>query len=151
MTGSSAAGVHPSQIGEAGEVGVGSVKDVAALHCEDGEVRVRREIRCRSEPFEFAAKPREMRVRRLWDMNVRQVEPTLYSPHNVGHRKGPAHDPAVGGDPDEAEKRGPSEPDALGARQTVIPPASRPVVKKRVGVVRVDEQIDIRQDHEVRE
>lgn len=139
--------VDPAQSLEAREVCVGRVEDVAALHRQDGKVRVGGEIRRGAQAFELRSEPREVPIRGLRDMEVRQGEPDLDSLHHVRHRERPGDDSAVGGDPDEPEDGRPCEPDALRSGEAAVPPSTCRGVRRRVRVMGVNEDVDVGQDH----
>lgn len=64
----------------------------------------------------------EMRIRRLHDVHVRQLQPGLETRHDLVDRQGPRDDLAVGGDADEPRHRRPGEADPLGTGKAVVPP-----------------------------
>jgi hypothetical protein len=70
------------------------------------------------QPFEFCSKPREVRIRRVRKVNVRQIEPPLDSRRHVVDTKRVRHDLAIGRQADEAEERGPFDMSAVAAAFT---------------------------------
>ena len=79
-------------------------------------MRVGRQVSCCALPLKVGLKPREMRVRRLCQVNVGQSKPALDSRRHVAGGKWPRHNLATGGQTDEAKQRSPREVDALRAR-----------------------------------
>jgi hypothetical protein len=80
-------------------------------------------------------------------MNMRQIEPTRYSRHRIMNVKWVSDDPAIGCQADKAEQRRPSEPDPFGTGQAFVPPLTGTWVDSRIGVMRVNEDVDVGQDH----
>src|SRR5262249_841166 len=110
-------------------------------------MRIRGQVSRGPQSFELRPKPREMRIRGLHQMNVRQVEPALDSPHHIVDTKWGCHNLAIGGQTDEARQGGPRKTDSFWTRQTVVPPATSARVNHRIGVMRVNEDVDVGQDH----
>ncbi len=103
------------------------------------------QIACGTEPLERVAQARKMRIRRVHDVHVRQRQPRLDACHDLADGKGTRHYPAVGRDPDESQYRGPRQANAFGTRQAAIPPLPGGRVHRRVGVMRVNEDVDVGQ------
>jgi len=80
-------------------------------------------------------------------MNVRQIEPTRNSSSDLSNRKRMRDNPSIGCQADEAEQRSPGKPYAFRAAQARVPPLARPLVSRRVGVMRVNENVDVGEDH----
>src|SRR5437870_3773260 len=80
-------------------------------------------------------------------MNVWKIEPAIDPRHHLPNRKWLCHDPAVRRQADEAEQSGPGEPDTFGARQALVPPPTGARVDCRIGVMRMNENVDVGQNH----
>src|SRR5262249_15559487 len=100
-----------------------------------------------AEPFDFCPKSREVPIRRLCQMNVRQVEPALDSPHHIVDTKWGCYNLAISRQTNEAEQGGPGKADSFWTRQAVVPPATGAQVNHRIGVMCVNEDVDVGQDH----
>jgi hypothetical protein len=80
-------------------------------------------------------------------MNMRQIEPTRYSRHRIVNVKRVSDYPAIGCEADKAEQRGPSKSNSFGTGQAFVPPLTGTWVDSRIGVMRVNEDVDVGQDH----
>ncbi len=142
-----AAGINPAKRRKAGEVGVRRIEHVAALHRQRGKMGIRSQVPRGPEPLEFRPQPREVRIRWLRHVHMRQLEPAVDPLHDIANRKRPRHDLAVGGNANEPQHGRPREPDALGTAQATVPPAPRGLVNSGIGVMGVYEYVDVGQDH----
>jgi len=141
------AGVGPAQSGEAGEIHVRGVQDLPPLDGEGGEVGVRGQIPRCAQPLERLAQPGKVSLRRVRDMNMRKIEPGLDAAQHVCDSQRPRHDPPVGGDADEGEEGRPCEPDAFCSGEASIPPQPGSFVYRGVGIKRVNEYVDVGENH----
>jgi len=71
------AGVGPAQPRKAGEVRVGRVQNVPTLDCQRGEMRICSQISCCAQPFESFAQLSEVSHRRMRNMDMWEIEPSL--------------------------------------------------------------------------
>ena len=93
------------------------------------------------EKLEFGPKPSKVCIRGLRNMNMRQRQPSLKLLHHSLNWKRTRHHPAIGRDTHETEHCRPSQSNTFGARETGVPPQPSPVVKCRVSVVGVNEDV----------
>ena len=78
------------------------------------------EVRGGPEALELLAKPREVRLGRLRNMNMRQRQPVLKALHHIVNRKRARDHSAVRRDPHESEHGRPREPDAFDTREAGV-------------------------------
>ena len=76
---------------------------------------VGREIACRPDALQFRPQPREMSVRRLRDMDVRQRKPSFQLAHDLRDGEGSLDNSAICGDAHKPQHRRPGQTNALGA------------------------------------
>jgi len=77
---------------------------------------------------------------------MRQIKPTRDPRRHIADRERTRDDFAIGGEANEAQQRRPGEPYPLGARQARVPPLASLCVNRRLGVMRVNEDVDVGQD-----
>lgn len=140
-------GIDPAQATKAAEVCICGIQYVAALHGQGGEVRVGGQIPRGPQSFKCLAKPREVLLRRVGYVNVRKLKPALDTIEHLPHGQRPRHNPSVGGDADKAQERSPRKPYALGSGEALIPPPPRRFVYRRVGIMSVNENVDVGENH----
>jgi len=139
--------IHPAETRKSSEIGIRRIEDITALHRKHSQMGIGRKVTRGAELFELCAKPCEVTVRRLGDVNMGQRQPGIKPIHDVLNRKWARHHPAVRGDAHETQDRRPCQSDAFCARQTRIPPEPRSFVNRRISVVRVNEDVYVGQNH----
>src|SRR5579862_630999 len=139
--------IEPPQAGEPEEIRVGGVEDGIVLDGERGDLRVRHEIARRAERLQ---QPKDLF--NLAEEGFQNPRDGLSQPGaNMCRRFRGSHRrlkyAGVRRDADETEYHHRRQADRLVPRQTLLPPRRRFLVKGGVGVVRVDQEVDIGDNH----
>lgn len=108
---------------------------------------VGREVASGAKPFQEIEENGSMAPARLQDdhLRLRQPSPDFSTSGCNGQRL--SKDGALGGQPDEPQHDGPTQPHRPGAAQGRLPPPSRRLVKRGAAVVSVKDDVEVWQDH----
>jgi len=139
--------IPPLEAGKSREIGVGAAKGVTAFHGKGGKVRVGGEVPGCPKIFQIGTQSGKMAFCRHRNMDMRKREPFLDPRTGVGRRHGIPQDPTMGGDSQKSKNCHPGKTDTFGSAECGVPPCSGCFVMWGSGVVRMDEHVDVGQNH----
>ena len=111
-------------------------------------MRIGREVAGDTEAFQEAEQEIRVPLTRRNKLDGILIQPTLYDGDGVMSRERPFENAPACHDPDEAQNRDPRQADGTQlAVERLFPPVLRRLVSRKILVVRVDENIDVRDRH----
>ena len=88
-----------------------------------------------------------MRIGWMRHVEMGKLEPCVDPREQNLHGKRTRDDSSIGRDAYEPEERHPCQPHTFASREALVPPCARPRMYRRVGIMRVNEDVDVGQDH----
>ena len=140
--------VAPTDTGKSVEIGIIGMDFCAILYRQCCDMRVRYKIRSASGDGEIAAEVLQVTSARIERHDVIALEPGYHIIDSLYGRECDAHCPWVGHQSHEPGRYTPRQPDLFFSTEQSIPPLSGDVVVYRSIVVSVNQQIDVRDDHQ---
>ena len=114
---------------------------------ERGKMRVGGQVTGRPDRIEQTEQNFRVAVSRVDEDRLRPVEPGPDTPTGARYVKRIVEDPGIGGDTDETEDRNPWQADSARSVHLRFPPLARRHVSPGSGIVSMNEQVDVGQDH----
>ena len=139
--------VLPAQSLEACEVAVVRVHRAGVLDRMGGDVRIRRQVRADGRRPQQLGQDGPVARRGWQQLGIGLGEPALDAVERVTDVERRVEDAPVRRHSDESENGRETQPHDLCRRERSVPPATGPAMERTRLVDRVDEQIDVRNDH----
>lgn len=139
--------IDPPKSRKPAEVRVIGVQLGLIFDGQGGEVKVGRQLA--TDARAGCETPHQIEVPRagMNDLGLRLSHPGADVANRFVHRHRIDQDPPARHDADEPEKNGPGQADAGFSGERLFPPALRLRVLRRIGVVRIDQEIDVGDQH----
>jgi hypothetical protein len=140
--------IEPSKAIEPGEIVVGAVQLRLVFHGERGELGVGRQIAGGAESGEIVQEQLLESRAGLHDPDGRLRQPGTHVTEGGGNIKGGNQDSGMSHQSDETADSNPGEPDRCLTVQQLLPPFPGQQVLRSLIVIRVDEEVKVRNDHD---
>ena len=140
-------GVEPAQSREPHEVRVRRVQHGIVVQCQGGHLRVAHQVPRRAEGFQEFERLAKVVGARGDHLHRRLLEPRAHMSRRFRWRHGIHEGASIGGNADKPESDDMQQPNRFDPGEADLPPTSRFGMGGGTGIVGVEQQVDVGNDH----